>query len=586
MYLLTFPNPLANNLPCACFAPTLPPSPQLGVVCLSAQSSAMVMDALRKNKREKHLSDMDALNSDPTPDEDMMMTEDSSSATNKRPVLHPDSHNGRKLARQTAARQGWGSRPRSDRPDLNPPPALASGGPMAAQRKSLPVFSFREKLLATIHNNAVTVIEGETGSGKTTQVPQYVLEDAAERGETGNIIVAQPRRISAMSVAERVAAERGEVIGGTIGYTIRLESRASRNTRMLFCTTGILLKRLEDDKDLENVTHVFVDEVHERSIESDFLLMVLRDCMNHRTKPLKIILMSATLDATLFHSYFNGAPSVKFPGRTFPVTELYLEHAIEATGHVVNSSDDWVRKGKKPDNNASPHGAPRPTTPDDEELSVVQLSQRYPQFSSRVHTSLQMLDHNAIDYRLVCDTIRWMCSFRGPEGAKQWLERFNSKARMPPPPPESEVRLDEERRTDGWSEVTTRTMHCISSREENCACRVASRLIPLTTITIKTSSTRHFARRRSPLTARPTPSSSSFLASKRLRRSRSSSSIRSAPRRSATGCFPYIRLCPQRTRGRYSPALHQASGKSFSRQISPRLPSPSTTSLSLLTPEG
>ena len=295
----------------------------------------------------------------------------SSFSNNKRAQPHPDSHNGRKLARQLASEGRRSSGFRNDRPDLNPPPHLASGGPMDAQRKSLPVYSFREQLLKTIRSNAVTVVEGETGSGKTTQVPQYVLEDAAERGETGNIIVAQPRRISAMSVAERVAAERGEMIGGTIGYTIRLESKASRNTRMLFCTTGILLKRLEDDKDLENVTHVFVDEVHERSIESDFLLMVLRDCMKRRTAPLKIILMSATLDATLFHTYFDGAPSVKFPGRTYPVTELYLEHAIEATGHTVNNSDDWVRKGNKKSNDSfNPHGAPRPPSPDDEEVRI------------------------------------------------------------------------------------------------------------------------------------------------------------------------------------------------------------------------
>ena len=155
-------------------------------------------------------------------------------------------------------------------------------GPLAKQRRSLPVFSFREQLLETIGREQVVVVEGETGSGKTTQVPHFVLEDAAARGKPCNIVVAQPRRISAMSVAERIAAERGEDIGGTVGYKIRLESKAKANTRLLFCTTGILLKRLEEDPDLENVTHVFVDEVHERTIESDFLLMVLRDLLKRR----------------------------------------------------------------------------------------------------------------------------------------------------------------------------------------------------------------------------------------------------------------------------------------------------------------
>lgn len=154
-----------------------------------------------------------------------------------------------------------------------------------------------------------------------------------------------------MSVAERVAAERGEQIGGTVGYTIRLESKCSANTKLLFCTTGILLKRLEEDPDLVGVTHVFVDEVHERSLESDFLLMVLRDLMRRRhddpTCP-KIVLMSATLDAELFNRYFGGAPSVKFPGRAFPVTDLYLEDAIELTRHVVRPGADWARKAGKP----------------------------------------------------------------------------------------------------------------------------------------------------------------------------------------------------------------------------------------------
>lgn len=236
-------------------------------------------------------------------------------------------------------------------PDLKPPPMITgcndSMGPMGDIRRNLPVYNFKDALLKTIADNRVTVVEGETGSGKTTQVPQFCLEDAATRGVPCNIIIAQPRRISAMSVAERVADERGEQIGKTVGYTIRLESKANTNTRLLFCTTGILLKRLEEDPTLHNVTHVFVDEVHERSIESDFLLMVLRDMLPKRTsdRPLKIVLMSATLDASLFHDYFWDAPSLKFPGRTFPVTELYLEDILDVTGHVVKGNEDWCQKG-------------------------------------------------------------------------------------------------------------------------------------------------------------------------------------------------------------------------------------------------
>ncbi|KAL9178288.1 hypothetical protein ACHAXT_001716 [Thalassiosira profunda] len=304
-------------------------------------------------------------------------------------------------------------------------------------------------VLETISSNRATVVEGETGSGKTTQVPQYVLEDAAQRGVPCNIVVAQPRRVSAMSVAERVASERGESIGGTVGYSIRLERKATSNTRLLFCTTGILLKRLEDDSLLTNVTHVFVDEVHERSLEGDFLLMVLRDLIPEREKlakesagripPLKIVLMSATLDASLFHDYFWGAPSVKFPGRTFPVTELYLEDAMEVTGHVVRGNEDWARKGgnnggggnaAKPGDGKSGKGrVPLKDDPrlaplherDDEYLNGRELAERYANYSPSVQNSLAKIDHNAINYSLVVETIAWLSKLPSPQSAAEYL---------------------------------------------------------------------------------------------------------------------------------------------------------------------
>ncbi|GMH71901.1 hypothetical protein TL16_g05777 [Triparma laevis f. inornata] len=394
---------------------------KLGVVALSHGSTQLIQAALKRNRSEKALDEI------LPPDSEMQLSPDFDNDL-KRP--HPDSHNGRKLAAAKAKLVRSSTRVR-DVPDLSPPPTLVNGGPMREQREGLPVFGFRQKLLDTIRENPVVVVEGETGSGKTTQVPQYVLEDASSRGEAGNIIVAQPRRISAMSVAERVAAERGEPIGGTIGYTIRLESKASRNTRMLFCTTGILLKRLEEDKDLQNVTHVFIDEVHERSIESDFLLMVLKDLLKRR--PLKLILMSATLDASLFHDYFNGAPSVKFPGRTYPVTELYLEHAMEVTQHHVDQRADWARK---PNSNRDREGGMmNANNPDDENLTFQQLQQRYRPFSNQVHQSLSVLDHNAVDYQLIRDVILWLCRMKGPQDGKAWLENFKGGRQQRPENP-------------------------------------------------------------------------------------------------------------------------------------------------------
>ena len=233
-----------------------------------------------------------------------------------------------------------------------------------------------------------------------------------------------------MSVAERVAAERGDKIGSTVGYTIRLESKATPNTRLLFCTTGILLKRLEEDATLQNVTHVFVDEVHERSIESDFLLMVLRDMLPKRPAdaPLKVILMSATLDASLFHDYFWDAPSVKFPGRTFPVTELYLEDALEVTRHIVKGNEDWCSKGKKsPPIRASPKpGRDRVIIPlddkDDVLLSQDELVSRYSKYSNNTQTALAKLDFDEINYTLVVDTIKWLSNLSSPLDAANYIK--------------------------------------------------------------------------------------------------------------------------------------------------------------------
>ena len=131
---------------------------------------------------------------------------------------------------------------------------------MKAQREALPIFSHRAELLSAIRTNQVVIVEGDTGCGKTTQVPQYVLEEAADAGIPFCALCTQPRRISALGVSARVAAERAEAVGGTVGYSIRLDSRASASTCLLFCTNGILTRRLEEDPELTGVTHVFMDE--------------------------------------------------------------------------------------------------------------------------------------------------------------------------------------------------------------------------------------------------------------------------------------------------------------------------------------
>ncbi|CAI5975460.1 unnamed protein product [Closterium sp. NIES-65] len=166
--------------------------------------------------------------------------------------------------------------------------------------------------------------KSETGCGKTTQLPQFILESEIEagRGSQTMIICTQPRRISATSVAARVAAERGEEVGGSVGYQIRMESRRGASTRLLFCTTGVLLRRLVQQPDLAGVSHVMVDEIHERGMNEDFLLIILRDLLPRRPD-LRLVLMSATINAELFSEYFNKAPMAHIPWRMVLPSHLF-----------------------------------------------------------------------------------------------------------------------------------------------------------------------------------------------------------------------------------------------------------------------
>ncbi|KAG6630812.1 hypothetical protein I3843_13G038200 [Carya illinoinensis] len=219
------------------------------------------------------------------------------------------------------------------------------GKMMLGFRRSLPSFMEKERLLQAIAQNQVIVISGETGCGKTTQLPQYILESEIEsgRGSFCSIICTQPRRISAMSVAERVSTERGEPLGETVGYKVRLEGMKGKNTHLLFCTSGILLRRLLSDHNLNGITHVFVDEIHERGMNEDFLLIVLKDLLTRRPD-LRLVLMSATLNAELFSGYFGGAPTIHIPGFTHPVRARFLEDVLEITGYKLtsfNQIDDY-----------------------------------------------------------------------------------------------------------------------------------------------------------------------------------------------------------------------------------------------------
>ncbi|CAG9116732.1 unnamed protein product [Plutella xylostella] len=213
-------------------------------------------------------------------------------------------------------------------------------------REKLPVYEQRQDLLNAITHNQVIIVAGATGCGKTTQLPQLVLEHCQEHKTPARILCTQPRRISAVSVAERVAYERMEKIGQSVGYQIRLESRVSPRTVLAYCTNGVLLRTLmQGDHSLAGVTHIFVDEVHERDKFSDFLLIALRDALP-RCKELKLILMSATMDTQIFSRYFNNCPVITIPGRLHEVQRYYLEDVLKITQYKTKKMQQVERELK------------------------------------------------------------------------------------------------------------------------------------------------------------------------------------------------------------------------------------------------
>jgi len=205
-------------------------------------------------------------------------------------------------------------------------------------------------------------VTGETGCGKTTQIPQFILEDAPVESR---VVVAQPRRLAATGVAQRVANERGESQAGdgSVGYVVRGDVAMSKSTRLMFCTTGVLLRQLQSEGALEAITHIIVDEVHERHLDTDVLLGVLKECLA-TTKHLRVILMSATLDADRFAAYWGkNTPRMHIPGRTFPVEDFTLEDVLSLTGYIP------PKKGKKKKFNNGYRRERKATAWDDSEKS-------------------------------------------------------------------------------------------------------------------------------------------------------------------------------------------------------------------------
>lgn len=194
--------------------------------------------------------------------------------------------------------------------------------------ENLPITARRKEIVQAIRNNQVIILSGQTGSGKTTQIPKFCIE--AGRGVEGKIGCTQPRRIAAMTVASRIAEEMGEEIGRSVGYKIRFQDQSRSDAYLKVMTDGILLAETQGDPWLNEYDTLIIDEAHERSLNIDFILGILRNLLKKR-RDLKVIITSATIDTEKFSKAFDNAPVIEVSGRTFPVEVRYK----------VDSSSDW-----------------------------------------------------------------------------------------------------------------------------------------------------------------------------------------------------------------------------------------------------
>ncbi|KAL7079809.1 hypothetical protein ACQ4LE_000922 [Meloidogyne hapla] len=214
-------------------------------------------------------------------------------------------------------------------------------------RQRLPVFNHREQIIKAVTEHPVVLIKGSTGCGKSTQICQYLLESHIldKRGANFNCYVTQPRRISAITLAERVANERYEQLGESVGYSVRFEGIIPRQYgAIMFVTVGVLMRKME--MGLRGISHVIVDEIHERDINTDFLLIVVRDMLRANPK-LRVLLMSATIDTSLFTNYFGLCPIIEIEQRVHPVRGFFLEDVISMLKYMPQAPEPDKKKRKK-----------------------------------------------------------------------------------------------------------------------------------------------------------------------------------------------------------------------------------------------
>ncbi|SMN21571.1 similar to Saccharomyces cerevisiae YNR011C PRP2 RNA-dependent ATPase in the DEAH-box family [Maudiozyma saulgeensis] len=202
-------------------------------------------------------------------------------------------------------------------------------------RKLLPVYAYRTELMEAIKENQALIIVGETGSGKTTQLPQYLVEDGYTEGGKYQVAVTQPRRVAAMSVAARVSDEMNVVLGKEVGYSIRFDDKTTPGKTILkYMTDGMLLREFLTDPELSNYSCIMIDEAHERTLATDVLLGLLKNIMKNR-KSLKLLISSATVNAKKFSAFFDDCPIFNVPGRRYPVD---IHYTLQPEGNYINAA--------------------------------------------------------------------------------------------------------------------------------------------------------------------------------------------------------------------------------------------------------
>jgi len=284
--------------------------PQSDMAVFSRRGSKVVKDKRQQKERQKHAQEATSAKGTTLGNIMGVKEDDADSAA---PLGEEgEKQGGSKFATHLSKQEGQS--------------AFSKSKSLSEQRQYLPAFAVREDLLRVIRDNQVVIVVGQTGSGKTTQLTQFLYEDGySQRGLIG---CTQPRRVAAMSVAKRVSEEMAVKLGGLVGYAIRFEDCTSSETKIKYMTDGVLLRESLNESDLDRYSCIIMDEAHERALNTDVLMGLIKKVLARR-RDLKLIVTSATMNSDRFSRFYGGAPEFIIPGRTFPVDIQYSRSPCE-----------------------------------------------------------------------------------------------------------------------------------------------------------------------------------------------------------------------------------------------------------------